>query len=157
MRVDELLTSEPLAQALAEEAGRLPHPPEGELEAVRERLKLSERPATDAAWPQVLQAPREKKDTRYADPATSHRPGVGPVLVVAKRTFRKLFQPFINEVMRRQVEFNEALLDSLAHIYDQQQERMRADARWREALDARLKRLEQQLEERSRGPKRPRG
>ena len=157
MRVDDLLTSAPLAEALVEEARRLPSPPRGEVEAMRERLRLSERPATDAAWPQVLQAPREKKDTRYAEPATSHRAGVGPVLVVAKRTFRRLFQPFINEVMRRQVEFNEALLDSLAHIYDQQQERMRADARWREALDARLKRLEQQLEERSRHPKRPQG
>jgi hypothetical protein len=146
MRADDLLTNEPLARALAEEAERLPSPAPEAVEAVREKLRLSERPATDAAWPQVLQAPREKKDTRYAEPATSHRPVVGPVLVVAKRTFRKLFQPFINEVMRRQVEFNEAILDSLALIYDQQQERMRADARWREALEARLKRLEQQQE-----------
>ncbi len=158
MVVDDLLTNEPLARALAEEAERLPSPAPEAVEAVREKLKRSERPATDAAWPQVLQAPREKKDTRYAEPATSHRSGVvGPALVLAKRGFRKLFQPFINEVMRRQVEFNEALLDSLAHIYDQQQERMRADARWREALDARLKRLEQQFEERGRGPKKPRG
>lgn len=156
MRANELLASEPLARAVMEEAERLPSPPTSEVEALRERLKLSERPATDAAWPQVLQAPREKKDTRYAEPATSHRPVVGPVLVLAKRSFRKLFQPFINEVMRRQVEFNEAILDALAHIYEQQQERARAEARWREAVDARLKKLEQSQRGQPRGPKRSR-
>ncbi|XXF80659.1 hypothetical protein P2318_13175 [Myxococcaceae bacterium GXIMD 01537] len=156
MKADELLTTGTIARAIAEEAERLPRPTAEELEAVRERLKLSERPAADAAWPQVLQAPREKKDTRYAEPATSHRPVVGPVLVLAKRTFRGLFQPFINEVMRRQVEFNEAILDSLALIYEQQQERARAEMRWREAQEARLRRLEQQ-HERTRQPRRPQG
>lgn len=157
MLADDLLTHEPLARAIAEEATRLPTPAPDAVEAVREALKRSERPSTDAAWPQVLQAPREKKDTRYVEPATSHRPVVGLPLVLAKRTFRKLFQPFINEVLRKQVEFNEALLDALALIYEGQQERMRADARWREALDARLKKLEQRLEEPSPPSRRPQG
>jgi hypothetical protein len=142
MLADDLLTDPALARAIAEEASRLPAPPEGTREALRRQLDHSARPPSDAAWPAVLQAPREKKDTRYAEPATSHRPVVGPVVVFAKRSFRRLFQPFINEVMRRQVEFNEAILDSLALIYEQQQERARAEARWRAALEERLARLE---------------
>ncbi|SEM06574.1 hypothetical protein SAMN05444354_11128 [Stigmatella aurantiaca] len=143
MRVDELLMEPTLAQELADEAARLPVPPAQEQERLRHQLEASERPPQDTAWPQVLQAPREKQDTRYADPATSHRPVVGPVLVFAKRSFRRLFQPFINEVMRRQVEFNEALLDSLALIYDEQRENARAQAAWRKDITERLERLEQ--------------
>lgn len=143
MRADDLLADPALARALSEEVSRLPIPDEGTREALRRRLERSERPPLDAAWPAVLQAPYEKKDTRYAEPATSHRPVVGPVLVLAKRSFRRLFQPFINEVMRRQVEFNEAILDSLALIYEQQQERARAEAQWRLAMEERLAKLEQ--------------
>jgi hypothetical protein len=143
MIADDLMTDPELARAIADEASQLPAPPEGARETLRQRLDHSARPPTDAAWPAVLQAPREKKDTRYADPATSHRPVVGPLVVLAKRSFRKLFQPFINEVMRRQVEFNEAILDSLALIYDQQQERARAEARWRAATEERLAKLEE--------------
>jgi hypothetical protein len=143
MRVDELLMEPTLAQELVDEAARLPVPPAATQERLRHQLDASERPPRDTAWPPVLQAPREKQDTRYADPATSHRPRVGPVLVFAKRSFRRLFQPFINEVMRRQVEFNEALLDSLALIYEEQRENARTQAAWRKDISERLARLEQ--------------
>lgn len=142
MHADDLLTDPALAQAISEEASRLPNPPEGTREALRQQLESSTRPPSNAAWPAVLQAPLEKKDTRHAEPATSHRAGVGPLVVFAKRSFRRVFQPFINEVMRRQVEFNEAILDSLALIYEQQQERARAEARWRAAMEERLAKLE---------------
>ncbi|MDC0715239.1 hypothetical protein POL68_42715 [Stigmatella sp. ncwal1] len=143
MLVNDLLMNPALAQELADEAARLPDPPASAQERLRDQLESSARPPLDTAWPQVLQAPREKQDTRYADPATSHRPAVGPVLVFAKRSFRRIFQPFINEVMRRQVEFNEALLDSLALIYDEQRENARTQAAWRKELSERLAQLEQ--------------
>ncbi|ADO71337.1 hypothetical protein [Stigmatella aurantiaca] len=141
--MNDLLMDPALAQELADEAARLPAPPASAQERLRHQLEASQRPPLDTAWPQVLQAPREKQDTRYAEPATSHRPVVGPVLVFAKRSFRRIFQPFINEVMRRQVEFNEALLDSLALIYDEQRENARIQAAWRKDVSERLAQLEQ--------------
>jgi hypothetical protein len=46
-------------------------------------------------------------------------------------------------VMRKQVEFNEAILDSLALIYEQQRENARTQAAWRKELNERLARIEQ--------------
>lgn len=110
---------------------------------MRQLLDASQRAPAEAEWPPLLQTPRTKKDSRYAEPPTSHREGVvGPVLVVAKRAFRLAFQPFINEVLRKQVEFNEAILDSLALVYEQQREESRAQAAWRQEVKARLAALE---------------
>jgi hypothetical protein len=67
---------------------------------------------------------------------------VGPVLVLAKRAFRLAFQPFINEVLRRQVEFNEAILESLATVYEHQKESTRTQALWRQEWERRMARLE---------------
>jgi len=142
VRAEDLLTREPSAEAVATETGRLPPVPEATLEEVRRLLDASERAPTSPEWPPILQAPRNKKDTRYADPPASHRPVVGPVLVAAKRAFRLAFQPFINEVMRRQVEFNEAILESLAIIYEHQQEGSRTQALWRQEMERRMARLE---------------
>ena len=122
------------------------------LEAVRRLLAASQRAPAETQWPPVLQNPRAKKDSRYAEPPTSHRPGVGPVLVLAKRAFRLAFQPFINEMLRKQVEFNEAILDSLALVYEQQREETRAQAAWRREVMARLAALEQPPEP---GPSNP--
>ncbi|WP_257455761.1 hypothetical protein [Archangium lipolyticum] len=142
MRAEDLLTQEPSAEAVAAETARLPAAPEATLDEVRRLLEVSERAPSSPEWPPVLQAPRNKKDTRYADPPSSHRPVVGPVLVTAKRAFRLAFQPFINEIMRRQVEFNEAILESLAVIYEHQQESSRTQALWRQEMERRLARLE---------------
>ncbi len=142
MRAEDLLTREPSAETIAAETARLPPVPEATLEEVRRLLDASERAPSSPEWPPVLQAPRNKKDTRYADPPSSHRPVVGPVLVLAKRAFRLTFQPFINEIMRRQVEFNEAILESLATLYEHQQESARTQALWRQELERRLARLE---------------
>jgi hypothetical protein len=142
MRAEDLLTREPSAEAIAAETSRLPPVPEATLGEVRRLLEASERAPTSPEWPPLLQAPRNKKDSRYADPPSSHRPVVGPVLVLAKRAFRLAFQPFINEMLRRQVEFNEAILESLATLYEHQRESARTQALWRQELERRLARLE---------------
>jgi hypothetical protein len=144
MRAEELFTDPTLAEAVAAATERLPSPAAEARESLRATLERTERAPTRAQWPPLLETPRQKKDSRYADPATSHRPGVGPVVVLAKRTFRKLFQPFINEVLRKQVEFNEAILDSLALLYEQQRENARTQAAWRKELGQRLARLERE-------------
>jgi len=142
MRAEELLCDPALAAAVAAATQRLPPPPAGQREALQAVLERTERAPTEADWPPLLQAPREKKDTRYADSPTSHRPVVGPALVLAKRAFRGLFQPFINEVMRKQVEFNEAILDALVLIYEQQRESASTQAAWRKEMGERLAHLE---------------
>ena len=139
MRPEDLLTDSPTPERLVREAASLPEPSAERLAAVRQLLDASQRAPAEAEWPPLLQTPRTKKDSRYAEPPTSHREGVvGPVLVVAKRAFRLAFQPFINEVLRKQVEFNEAILDSLALVYEQQREESRAQAAWRQEVKARL-------------------
>ena len=143
MRAEELFTDPALAATVAAATERLPSPSGEERESLRATLERTERAPTEAQWPPILETPRQKKDSRYADPPTSHRPVVGPALVLAKRAFRMAFQPFINEVMRKQVEFNEAILDSLALIYEQQRENARTQAAWRKELSERLARIEQ--------------
>ena len=142
MHAEDLLTTSPTAEAVAAEVARLPPPPPETLEALRRKLESSEHAPVEREWPPVLQAPRNKKDSRYVEPATSHRPVVGPALVMAKRAFRLAFQPFINEVMRKQVEFNEAILDSLALLYEHQREESRTQSAWRREVMARLAALE---------------
>jgi hypothetical protein len=142
VRPEDLLTTSPTPERLAAEAERLPQPEPGQVDAVRRLLATSERAPAETEWPPILQAPRAKKDSRYVEPPSSHRPVVGPVLVTAKRAFRLAFQPFINEVLRKQVEFNEAILDSLALLYEHQREESRAQTAWRKEVLARLAALE---------------
>jgi hypothetical protein len=142
VRPEDLLTTTPSPERLAEEARRLPEPGPEQEEAVRRLLAASQRAPAETEWPPILQAPRSKKDSRYVEPPTSHRPVVGPMLVTAKRAFRLAFQPFINEVLRKQVEFNEAILDSLALIYEHQREESRTQVAWRREVMARLAALE---------------
>ena len=144
MRATELFCDPSLAATVSAATERLPSPSPKDQEALRATLERTERAPTEAEWPPILETPRQKKDSRYADPPTSHRPVVGPALVLAKRAFRLAFQPFINEVMRKQVEFNEAILDSLALIYEQQRENARTQAAWRTELSERLAKLEQE-------------
>ncbi len=96
-------------------------------------------------WPPFLQRPREYTDTRAGGPPTSHRPVLGPVLVATKTLFRAAAQPFINEIMRTQVRFNEAILDAVAQVHDQLQQNAENQALFRKQLDARLKTIEDRL------------
>jgi hypothetical protein len=121
----------------------LPSPPEEHVAELRRKLSEERRPESPTAWPPLLQNPRDKMDTRYASVPTSHRPLLGPPLVLAKRAFRLAFQPFINEVLRRQVEFNEAILESLALVYEQMRENARTQAAWRKDVEERLQRMEE--------------
>lgn len=144
MRPEDLLTQSPSPERLAAEAAKLPESDPEQVESLRRLLDASQRAPAETEWPPLLQAPRSKKDSRYVDPPTSHRPVVGPVLVAAKRAFRVAFQPFINEVLRKQVEFNEAILDSLALVYEHQREESRTQAAWRREVMARLAALEKE-------------
>lgn len=149
LRAADLTTDTPTPENLLELVAQLPRPDPEKERAVRQALERSRgADAKDAAaseWPPLLEEPRRRADSRYADPATSHRPVVGPVLVAAKRAFRLAFQPFINEVLRRQVEFNESILGSLALIYEQVRVNARTQALQREELEARLRAMEEQL------------
>jgi hypothetical protein len=156
MRAEELISDPALAATVAAATERLPAPSPETREALRATLERTERAPSEAQWPPILETPRQKKDSRYAEPATSHRPVVGPALVLAKRTFRRVFQPFINEVLRKQVEFNEAILDSLALVYEQQRENARTQAAWRKELTERLARMEQPSARKQRTPPRTR-
>ena len=142
MRAEDLISTPAIARELAAEAERLPPPAPEKVAALEELLARTEHPPLDSAWPVFLREAVEKKDTRYADAPHSHRPVIGPLLVTAKRAFRLAFQPFINEVMRRQVEFNEALLSALATLHETQQENARLQAMWRKEVEARIARME---------------
>ncbi|MFY2557697.1 hypothetical protein ACN469_08720 [Corallococcus terminator] len=143
MRAEDLLTRAPSPEAVAKETQKLPEPTAEALEALRQTLEASARPATSTPWPALLQEARGKMDSRYAGPVTSHRGGVsGLALVLAKRAFRLVFQPFINESLRKQVEFNESILDALATIHDVQREHARTQATWRQEVERRLARIE---------------
>ncbi|RKH66276.1 hypothetical protein D7V93_04685 [Corallococcus llansteffanensis] len=137
-----MLTLQPTAQAVAAATERLPEPTTAVRDTLRRTLAASLRAPVSGQWPALLLEARAKADVRYVEPATSHRPLVGPVLVFAKRTFRGAFQPFINEVLRRQVHFNEAILDALTVVIENQREHARSQALWRRELEARVKQLE---------------
>ncbi|MCP3168560.1 hypothetical protein [Myxococcus qinghaiensis] len=143
MRAEDLLTRAPSPEAVAKETQKLPEPTAEAREALRQTLEASARPATPTPWPALLQEARGKMDSRYAGPVTSHRGGLsGLALVLAKRAFRLAFQPFINETLRKQVEFNESILDALATIHDVQREHARTQATWRQDVERRLARME---------------
>src|SRR5688572_253687 len=81
MRADQLFSDPSLAATVAAATERLPSPAPEDSERLRATLEGTERAPTEAQWPPILETPRQKKDTRYADPPTSHRPVVGPALV----------------------------------------------------------------------------
>ncbi|WP_246137605.1 MULTISPECIES: hypothetical protein [Myxococcus] len=143
MRAEDLLTRIPSPEAVAKETQKLPEPSAEARASLRQTLEASARPATPTPWPALLQEARGKMDSRYAGPVTSHRGGLsGPALVLAKKAFRLVFQPFINEALRKQVEFNESILDALATIHDVQREHARTQATWRQDVERRLARIE---------------
>lgn len=63
-----------------------------------------------AAPAEALERLRALADARTGLPITSHRTIAGPAVVAAKELFRHSFQPFINEALRKQSEFNSALI-----------------------------------------------
>ena len=141
MRAEDLISSQPTVEEVTESLRRLPVPAPEAVAALRRRFAATGEQPSSAAWPPFLEGARIKRDARYADPPSSHRPVVGPALVMAKRAFRLAFQPFINEALRRQVEFNEAILDALALIHEHQRVQARTQALWRQEVEKRLEQL----------------
>ncbi|MCI0574347.1 MAG: hypothetical protein L0Y66_26750, partial [Myxococcaceae bacterium] len=91
MRRADLQTDSPSAQEVIESLERLNFPAADTLAEVAQLLRRTEEPSesgSSTAWPPLLQHAHSKHDARHAEPASSHRPLVGPPLVLAKRTFR---------------------------------------------------------------------
>jgi len=82
-------------------------------------------------------------DTRLGGAVNTHRPWpVGPAIVAAKRTFRRAFQPFINEVLGRQTQFNEETIVWGRALTRDVEALERSMTALRTSIDLRLSRLE---------------
>lgn len=82
-------------------------------------------------------------DTRLGAAVKTHRPPpLGPAIVAAKMTFRRAFQPFINEVLGRQTQFNEELIVWGRALTRDVEALERSMTALRTSLDLRLSRLE---------------
>ncbi|RKG87874.1 hypothetical protein [Corallococcus terminator] len=145
MRAEDLISTRPTAEEITESLRQLPTPRPDAVDALRQRFAATHEKPSAASWPPFLEGARIKRDARYADAPSSHRPVVGPALVMAKRAFRLAFQPFINEALRRQVEFNEAILDALALIHEHQRVHARTQTLWRQEVEKRLEQLDAQM------------
>jgi hypothetical protein len=110
------------------------------------RRELSEATHSAFAESEGLYEARAFCDSRTAPRPTSHRALIGSFVVLGKRWFRTLGQPFINEVLRQQVRFNEALLEAVTRGFtslrkDVEEERLR-QVQFRRAVELRLRELE---------------
>lgn len=84
------------------------------------------------------------QDVRIGLPVTSHRSGlIGPSLVTAKKLFRVAFQPFINELMRKQAQFNESLIALTYAMYRDLRSTESAMQAMGAGLQARIRKLEE--------------
>ncbi|MEW6434456.1 MAG: hypothetical protein AB1730_23390 [Myxococcota bacterium] len=82
-------------------------------------------------------------DSRLGAAVKTHRPPpLGPAIVAAKKTFRRAFQPFINEVLGRQTLFNEELVIWGRAITRDVEALERSMTALRTSIDLRLSRLE---------------
>jgi hypothetical protein len=71
-------------------------------------------PPTAAIFVRRLRALQNPKEGL---PISSHRARVGRLIVAGKKAFRTGFQPFINEVLNKQAQFNEAAVHLSQAIY----------------------------------------
>jgi hypothetical protein len=76
--------------------------------------------------PRSLAYMMQNKETYRGLPGRTHRGLVGRLAIVIKKTFRKIFQLFINEMLAPQVAFNDYLVDYLYNAQD----RLAALERW---------------------------
>ncbi len=70
----------------------------------------------DNLFSSQLQRLRKEENSKQGKPIASHRPFIGVFIVLAKRMFRAFAQPFINEILNRQEDFNAHLVDTLFHF-----------------------------------------
>jgi hypothetical protein len=79
-------------------------------------------------------------------PTTSHRGGlVGPAVVNAKKLFRRVFQPFVNEALMRQTYFNEHLIDWAHAVHREFRSLESAALAVQSRMDGRVRALEERL------------
>jgi hypothetical protein len=157
MRGKKVISDDPPPEQLEEMLAQLTEPPQGVVDELRDELARGQEAHPPAEWPPFLQELRDKMDVRYAGPPTSDRPLVGPALILAKRIFRWVGQPFINEALRKQVEFNQAMVTAALQLHENLQQQGRNQALWREEIEARLADVEQKARGRtSEKPRRPR-
>lgn len=141
MRPEEIRTDEPSPSEIVKLIDELPEPDAGDVRELRQQLE-SFKNAPVADWPAYLRAAAQKVDARQATVATSHRPVIGWAVVLAKRAIGLVLQPLINEVLRKQVEFNEAILAAVVQIDDSLQQHLRNQSLWHEQIEERLEQLE---------------
>ena len=83
-------------------------------------------------------------DAKMGLPITSHRKGpVAPLLVGLKKGFRLLFQVFINELMRKQSQFNDAAVNLFYVTYRDIQALQSSALSMRTGLRDRIRQLEE--------------
>ena len=141
MRPEEIRTEEPKPSEIVKLIDELPEPDAKEVHELKQELEaLKDVPIAD--WPAYLRAAREKVDARHSPVAASHRPMIGWAVVLLKRTIGLALQPLINEVLRKQVEFNQAILAAMVQIDHDLQQHLRNQSLWNEAIEKRLERLE---------------
>ncbi len=141
MRPEEIRTEEPKPGEIVKLIDELPEPDAKEVRELKQELEaLKDVPIAD--WPAYLRAAREKVDARHSPVAASHRPMIGWAVALLKRTIGLALQPLINEVLRKQVEFNQAILAAMVQIDHDLQQHLRNQSLWNEAIEKRLERLE---------------
>ena len=59
---------------------------------------------------QALEQLASLRDAAAGLPISSHRPGIGRLIVSGKKLVRRMTQPMVNEVLRKQSGFNEETL-----------------------------------------------
>ncbi len=106
-------------------------------------------PPTAAAFVRRLRA---LQDARLGLPIASHRARLGRLIVASKTVFRKSFQPYINELLGTQVQFNETAVKVAEAVYRDLGSleggilAMRASTNRRiSALEAEVRELQQEL------------
>lgn len=95
---------------------------------------------------QLLRSFAELVDARPALPISSHRKfPVGPALVNFKRAYRAVFQPLINETLRRQTALNERALALFQRLFLDVRSAESANLAFRGEVEERIKTLEAEV------------
>jgi hypothetical protein len=85
------------------------------------------------------------RNVKQGLPISSHRPRLGPAIVRTKSTFRRAFQPLINELLHKQSLFNEASIAVVEAVYRDLQSLEGGTLAMRAGIDARLRGIEDRL------------
>ncbi len=99
-----------------------------------------------ASLEQVLNRLGRLRDARTGLPISSHRQRIGPAIVAGKKALRLALRPLIDELLRKQADFNEdALLVIRTLVFDIKSLQDAALAS-QQNIEERLRRLEKNVE-----------